>query len=167
MLDTMQVRSTIARCAVFAMLSTCATGYAGATLAHDECLDRQDRFDARRSDPRYGKLQQAVDSFRAEHQKADGFSGVSMHVSLSPSGQTFDVASGSTSFHKGKPICPNTLFQIGSITKSFTAVLILQLEAAGVLTALRAGIALDSLRRPIHGPRELGLPADAALPGRV
>ena len=41
------------------------------------------------------------------------------------------------------------------------------LEAAGVLTALRAGIALESLRRPIRGPRELGLPADAALPGRV
>jgi Protein of unknown function (DUF3326) len=40
------------------------------------------------------------------------------------------------------------------------------LEAAGVLTALRAGIALDSLRRPIRGPRELGL-SDAALPGRV
>jgi Protein of unknown function (DUF3326) len=42
------------------------------------------------------------------------------------------------------------------------------LEAAGVLVALRSGIALESLRRPIRGPRELGGVADdAAVPGRI
>ena len=43
------------------------------------------------------------------------------------------------------------------------------LEAAGVLVALRSGIALESLRRPISGAREVSSPsspADAALPGR-
>jgi hypothetical protein len=40
------------------------------------------------------------------------------------------------------------------------------LEAAGVLTALRSGIALESLRRPIREAREVGR-RDAALPGRV
>src|SRR5262249_38949300 len=44
-----------------------------------------------------------------------------------------DVARGSTSFLHGEPICPDTLFQIGSITKSFTSVLMLELEAAGML----------------------------------
>jgi D-alanyl-D-alanine carboxypeptidase len=79
-------------------------------------------------------LQQAVDTYRAEQQETEGFSGVSLHVSLSSKGPTFDVASGSTSFQDGKHICPDTLFQIGSITKSFTAVLILRLEAAGLLS---------------------------------
>jgi hypothetical protein len=39
------------------------------------------------------------------------------------------------------------------------------LEAAGVLTALRSGIALDSLRRPIGEAREVGR-QHAAVPGR-
>lgn len=87
-----------------------------------------------RSDHRYPILQSAVDAYRAQYQKTDGFSAISLHVSLSSTGPTFDVASGSTSFQQGKPICPDTLFQIGSITKSFTAVLILRLEAAGLLS---------------------------------
>jgi hypothetical protein len=44
------------------------------------------------------------------------------------------------------------------------------LEAAGALVALRSGIALASLRRPLEGAREVPLAelaADAALPGRV
>ena len=36
-------------------------------------------------------------------------------------------------FRTGDPLCPDTPFQIGSITKSFTAVLILKLEAEGML----------------------------------
>jgi Protein of unknown function (DUF3326) len=40
------------------------------------------------------------------------------------------------------------------------------LEAAGVLTALRSGIALESLRRPIGEAREVGRQR-AAVPGRV
>jgi D-alanyl-D-alanine carboxypeptidase len=86
------------------------------------------------SDPRYRQLQRAVDAYRAQHQQTDGFSGIGLRVSLSSNGPTFDVASGSTSFQDGKPTCPDTLFQIGSITKSFTAVLILRLEAAGLLS---------------------------------
>jgi D-alanyl-D-alanine carboxypeptidase len=42
-------------------------------------------------------------------------------------------SSGSTSLQDGEPICPDTLFWIASITKSFTAVLILKLEAEGAL----------------------------------
>lgn len=36
------------------------------------------------------------------------------------------------------------------------------LEAAGVILALREGISLDSLRRPLHGPRQIRLPGDEA-----
>jgi hypothetical protein len=44
------------------------------------------------------------------------------------------------------------------------------LEAVGALVALRSGIALESLRRPLEGAREIPLAelaADAALPSRV
>lgn len=101
-----------------------------------QCSTQQDKLDqlaSSRSDSRYPALQQAVDAYRAQREKVDGFSGVSLHVSLSVGGPALDVASGSTSLQDGRPICPDTLFQIGSITKSFTAVLVLQLEAAGKL----------------------------------
>lgn len=100
---------------------------------HAQCRNQHDPLAARSSDPRYPALQRALDAYRAKNQRADGFSGVSLHVSLSGGGPVFDVASGSTSFQDGRPICPDTLFEIGSITKSFTAVLILQLEAASKL----------------------------------
>ena len=96
-----------------------------------QCRSQQDRLTASRSDPRYPALQKAVDAYRAQYQKVDGSSGVSLHLSLSANGPALDIASGKTSLQDGLPICPNTLFQIGSITKSFTAVLVLQLEAAG------------------------------------
>ena len=101
--------------------------------ARAQCSSQQSPLAASHSDPRYAVLQKALDAYRARNQRADGFSGVSLHVSLSAGGPTFDVASGSTSLQDGRPICPDTLFQIGSITKSFTAVLVLQLEAAGKL----------------------------------
>lgn len=87
-----------------------------------------------RDDPRYPALRQALDTYRTQYQQGDGFSGVSLHVSLAANGPVLDVASGGTSKENGRPICPDTLFQIGSITKSFTAVLILRLEAAGKLS---------------------------------
>ncbi len=133
MFQPMHVRSFVTRSVTLAGLSICAAVYAGASPAHGQCRDRHDQLAASQSDPRYPALQQAVDSYFAERQQAEGFSGVSLHVSPSAQGPALDVASGSTSLQDGGPICPDTLFQIGSITKSFTSVLILQLEAAGVL----------------------------------
>ena len=134
MFDRIQIRSSVTRRVMFAALSIFAAAYASTSQAHDRCRGQQSQGAASLSDPRYSELQQAVDTFRAEQQATDGFSGVSVHVSLSSKGPTFDIASGSTSFQDGKPICPDTLFEIGSITKSFTAVLILRLEAAGLLS---------------------------------
>ena len=114
-------------------LSILAVAYASMGPAHSHCRNQQDQLVATQTDPRYPALQQALDDLFAGQQKAEGFSGVSLHVSFSATGPALDVASGSTSFQDGEPICPDTLFQIGSITKSFTSVLILKLEAAGVL----------------------------------
>ena len=125
-------RSFAARSVTLAGLLVSAVAAAGAGPAHGECWNQHAPLGTSQRDP-YPALKQAVDTYFAQQQKADGFSGVSVHVSLSPQGPDYDVASGSTSFLNGQPICPDTLFQIGSITKSFTSVLMLQLEAAGVL----------------------------------
>jgi D-alanyl-D-alanine carboxypeptidase len=106
----------------------------GPHAANSQCLGSPDPFAAQHSDPRYSVLQRAVDTYRSRRQQTDGFSGVSLHVSLSAHGPDFDIASGTTSRDDGRPICSDTLFQIGSITKSFTSVLLLQLEARGVLS---------------------------------
>ena len=125
-------RSFTARSVTLAGLLVFAGAAAGAGPAHGECWGQHAQPGISQSGP-YPALKQAVDTYFAQRQKAEGFSGVSLHVSLSPEGPDYDVASGSTSFLHGQPICPDTLFQIGSITKSFTSVMILQLEAAGVL----------------------------------
>jgi D-alanyl-D-alanine carboxypeptidase len=114
-------------------LSISAVACATLDPAHGQCRNHQDQLAAIQSDPRYPALQKALDSYFAERQKAEGFSGISLHVSFSATGPALNVASGSTSFQDGGPLCPDTLFQIASITKSFTAVLILKLEAEGVL----------------------------------
>ena len=126
------IRSFAARSVTLAGLLVFAGVAAGAGPAHGRCWNQHAPPGTSQSGP-YPALKQAVDAAFAQRQKADGFSGISVHVSLSPQGPDYDVASGSTSFLHGQPICPDTLFQIGSITKSFTSVLILQLEAAGVL----------------------------------
>jgi len=124
--------SFAARSVTLAGLLVFAVVAAGAGSAHGECRNLHAQPGTSHSDP-YPALKQAVDTYFAQRQKAEGFSGVSLHVSLSSRGPDYDAASGRTSFLDGQPISPDTLFQIGSITKSFTSVMILKLEAAGVL----------------------------------
>src|SRR5690242_10117639 len=125
------VRPFLARSVALAGLSITAATYAGAGPAHGQCRDQQDQIAATQADPRYPALQQAVDSYRAERQQAEGFSGVGLYVSLSEEGPNLAASAGSTSLQDGGPVCPHALWEIGSITKSFTSVLVLQLEAAG------------------------------------
>ena len=127
------MRFLASRPVTLAGLSILAVAYASESPAHSLCRKQQDQLAATRDDPRYPALQQALDSYIAMRQKAEGFSGISLHVSFSPTGPELDVASGSSSFEDGGPLCPDTPFEIGSITKSFTAVLILKLEAEGIL----------------------------------
>ena len=134
MLDTRKTRSFAAHAVTLAGLWICAAASAVVSPAHGQCRDPQDRLAAAQSDPRYPALQQAVDRYFAARHPVEGFTGVSVLVSsLSAEQPALHITRGSTSLQDGKPICPDTLFRIGSITKSFTAVLVLQLEAAGVL----------------------------------
>jgi D-alanyl-D-alanine carboxypeptidase len=110
-----------------------ALAYTGVSPARAQCQTEQDQLAKSTSDPRYPALQQAVDAYFAARQTAEGFSVVSLHVSQSATGPAIDVVSGSTSLQGSSPVCPDALFEIGSNTKSFTAVLILKLETEGVL----------------------------------
>ncbi|MEA2264287.1 MAG: D-alanyl-D-alanine carboxypeptidase [Acidobacteriaceae bacterium] len=121
------------RSAMLAGMSIVALTYVSVSPAYGHCRDQEDHHAAIQSGSRYRALQRAVDNYFAQRHQADGFSGVSLHVSFSANGPAIDIASGSTSFQDGEPICPDTRFEVGSITKSFTAVLILKLEAEGVL----------------------------------
>lgn len=55
-------------------------------------------------------------------------SAVSLSVSL-PDRRFIDVAAGTTAYGGGEPVTPSNLYQIGSNTKAFTAVLAMKLEA--------------------------------------
>jgi D-alanyl-D-alanine carboxypeptidase len=133
MSDKSQSRLFAWRSVTLIGLSIFAVSYAITGLAHGQCRNDQDQLATTQSDPRYPTLQKALDSYFAERQKLEGFSGISLYVSSTATRTALHVASGSTSFQDGGPFCPETLFQIGSITKSFTAVLILALEAKGIL----------------------------------
>lgn len=65
----------------------------------------------------------------AEHLPA-----LSLAVSSSADQPTLDVTAGTTKYNGGRAATPSDLFQIGSNTKAFTAVAVLQLEAQGRLS---------------------------------
>ncbi|HEY6326367.1 MAG TPA: serine hydrolase domain-containing protein [Candidatus Cybelea sp.] len=75
-------------------------------------------------------LQNDLDRYLAARAKAEHISALSLSVSLHGVPQTIDVTAGTTRYGGGgAPITPETLWQIGSNTKAFTSVLLLQLEA--------------------------------------
>lgn len=61
-------------------------------------------------------------------------SSLSLAVSYGPNQPIITVTSGTTTFGGHTPVTPTSLYQIGSNTKAFTAVAILQLEARGKLS---------------------------------
>ena len=63
----------------------------------------------------------------------EGLSGAALQVDRGAGHPIVSVFAGDDGLSDKKPIGPDTLFQIGSNTKAFTAALILKLEAAGKL----------------------------------
>ncbi|MFY9720149.1 MAG: serine hydrolase domain-containing protein [Candidatus Cybelea sp.] len=61
-------------------------------------------------------------------------SSLSLAVSFGEDEPTITVTSGTTTYVGNTPVSPTSLYQIGSNTKAFTAVAILQLEAKGKLS---------------------------------
>ena len=60
---------------------------------------------------------------------AENVSAAGLSVNLPGHGSTIDVAAGTTTFGGSVAVGPDTVWQIGSNTKAFTSVLLLQLEA--------------------------------------
>ena len=78
-------------------------------------------------------LQSALESDLAAYLKERGavehISAASASVSLAKGAPVINAVAGATTFGGREPVTPANLFQIGSNTKAFTAVMLLQLEA--------------------------------------
>ncbi len=80
-------------------------------------------------------LQRVVNAHLAARAKPEHISAISLSVSLPHDPQNVNVVAGRMSIDPAsKPITPQTLFQIGSNTKAFTAAILLQLEAEDKLS---------------------------------
>jgi D-alanyl-D-alanine carboxypeptidase len=79
-------------------------------------------------------LQRDLDDYLKTRSKAEHLSSLSLAVSLGRRVRTVLVTAGTTKYRGDVPIVPTDLYQIGSNTKAFTAVAILQLEAQGRLS---------------------------------
>ena len=79
------------------------------------------------------QLQQVLDAYVKERAPIEGLSGAALQVDRGAGKPILAVYAGDNGLSDKKPIGPDTLFQIGSNTKEFTAALILKLEAAGKL----------------------------------
>src|ERR1700722_3850581 len=79
-------------------------------------------------------LQRDVNQYLATRSKVEHLSAISLSVTLHGS-TVINVTAGRTQYGGGgQPITPSNIFQIGSNTKAFTSVALLQLEAEGKLT---------------------------------
>jgi D-alanyl-D-alanine carboxypeptidase len=80
------------------------------------------------------QLQQLVDGYVRDRASIEGLSGAALQVDRGAGHPIISVFAGDDGLSDKKPIGPDTLFQIGSNTKAFTAALILKLAAAGKLS---------------------------------
>jgi D-alanyl-D-alanine carboxypeptidase len=79
-------------------------------------------------------LRHDISQYLTAEGKAEHISAVSLRVSVPGSEPSIDLATGTTRFGGGSPVSASALWQIGSNTKAFTAVILLQLEAEGRLS---------------------------------
>jgi D-alanyl-D-alanine carboxypeptidase len=79
-------------------------------------------------------MQQSLNSYVTTYAKPEHISAASLSVSLPGKSQNINLTAGRRAWQSGGPVAPDDLWQIGSNTKAFTAVALLQLEAEGKLT---------------------------------
>ncbi|HYH26450.1 MAG TPA: serine hydrolase domain-containing protein [Blastococcus sp.] len=75
------------------------------------------------------QLRADLEAYLRERGVAEHVSGAGVSVNLPDRRRTIDVSAGTTTFGGSEPVRPDSVWQIGSNTKAFTSVLLLQLEA--------------------------------------
>jgi len=78
-------------------------------------------------------LRSDLSRYLTTRRKAEHISAVSLRVTFPGSRPSINVATGTTRYGGGAPVSTRALWQVGSNTKAFTAVILLQLEAEGKL----------------------------------
>ena len=79
-------------------------------------------------------LQRDLDDYLKDRSVVEHLSSLSLTVSLGRGQPSIDVTSGTMTYRGGSRVTPKSLYQIGSNTKAFTALAILELEARGRLS---------------------------------
>jgi D-alanyl-D-alanine carboxypeptidase len=79
-------------------------------------------------------LRRDLSRYLSARRTAEHISAVALRVTFPGSRSPVSLATGTTGYHGGPPVSPRALWQIGSNTKAFTAVIMLQLEAEGKLS---------------------------------
>ncbi len=80
------------------------------------------------------RLRDDLQNYLTSRKSIEHISAVSLSVGIGDENPKLNIAVGTTNYDGGAPVTPANLFQIGSNTKAFTAVVILQLEAEGKLS---------------------------------
>jgi D-alanyl-D-alanine carboxypeptidase len=75
------------------------------------------------------QLRADLEAYLRERGPAEHVSAAGLSVNLPDRRSTIDVSAGTTTFGGSVPVRPDSVWQIGSNTKAFTSVLLLQLEA--------------------------------------
>ncbi|WP_181164519.1 serine hydrolase domain-containing protein [Amaricoccus solimangrovi] len=82
-----------------------------------------------------GRVQAALDDWLAERAAIEGVTGIAAYVSLGTPGPNIEAFAGTTGHGEAAPpVDQDTLFAMGSTSKSFAAAVILLLEAQGALS---------------------------------
>jgi D-alanyl-D-alanine carboxypeptidase len=79
-------------------------------------------------------LHRDLTRYLTTRRKAEHISAASLRVTFPGTRPAISLAAGTTRYNGGPPVSPRALWQIGSNTKAFTAVIMLQLEAEGKLS---------------------------------
>jgi D-alanyl-D-alanine carboxypeptidase len=79
-------------------------------------------------------LHEDLQNYLTDRGSTEHISTLSMNITFRGSKEEITDAIGTTEYGGGQPVTPDSLFQIGSNTKAFTAALLLRLEADNVLS---------------------------------
>jgi len=81
------------------------------------------------------RVQAALDAWLAARAPIEKVTGIAAYISFGAAGPAIEAFAGKVGREPGaRPVDQDTLYQIGSTSKSFTVAVILQLEAAGKLS---------------------------------